>query len=591
VDSIEAELDLQIEPDVMRERIRVMYEQLTFAVFSNIAISAGLTGLLWSGGRHGLLIGWLSAVLALGLARAILLQRFKRQMSGSFDVMHWARLYAFMALLSGALLGSAGILFYQSQLLILIALAVVLGVMSIGSIMMHAAYAPAHLAYVLPLMLPFALYSILELELLNILVGLVVLLFLPINLYLARKIQNGLIESISLRFRNQLLIRELLQQKEIAVAAQSQAEQANAAKTRFFAAASHDLRQPVQALELFSAALEFDLKSHPSRHLVGNIRAVGQEFGELLGTLLEYSKIDAAAVQPELRDFPVAALLKKIANEFKPQATARGLQFRMVKSSAWVRSDPFLLERVVRNFMSNAIKYTPKGKILLGCRRADGGLRIEVHDTGIGIAQNQQKTVFSEFVQLENPERDRHKGLGLGLAIVDGLARVLAHPLTLHSKPQRGSMFAVTVPLGVPVHLSDEAVLPAIDKVSDVSILLMDDDQAIRDASTQLLEKWGYVVVTAESTSEALELLRSTGFRPDAMLIDFRLREGRNGVEAIHAIREFCGQSIPAAIFTGDTDPSRLNEVKAAGFPILHKPLPAAKLRALLSNLLYTPAV
>jgi two-component system, sensor histidine kinase len=591
VNAFGAEIDLATEPDVLRERVRLLYDHLPFALISNFAISTGLVGLLWAGGQRHLLITWLVSVFVLGLTRAVLLQRFRRQKHLAFDVGRWARLYAVMTLMSGCLLGAAGILFFQNQLLTLFALAVVLSIMSIGSIMMHAAYSPAHLAYVLPLILPFALRSISELDLIFITVGVVVLLILPVNLYLAKKIQNGLIESISLRFRNQALIHELTRQKELAEVAQSQAEQANVAKTRFFAAASHDLRQPVQALELFSAALDSELQAHPSRHLVGSMRAVGRELEEMLSTLMDISKIEAAVIRPEVRDFSMADLLRRMADEFVPQAAAHGLQCRVVMSSAWIRSDQALLERIIRNFMNNAVKYTRKGKILLGCRRVGGCLRVEVHDTGIGIAQHQQKAVFSEFVQLENPERDRHKGLGLGLAIVDGLARLLAHPLTLRSQPERGSMFAVTVPIGVTGAMPVAEALPVYAPVVDASVLLVDDDQAIREASSQLLQKWGYAVVTAESTNEALCLLSTTGFRPDVVLVDLRLREGRNGVQAITAIRQQCAYPVRAVIMTGDTDPKHLSEAKAAGFPLLHKPLAAAKLRALLANLVKTSEV
>jgi signal transduction histidine kinase len=585
VSPIEAELDQRIAPDVMRERIRLLYDQLPFTFISNFAISMGLVGLLWAGGHHAQLMVWLFAVLVLAVARALLLQRFKRQNKDSFAGRRWAHLYVLTALMSGSLLGAAGVLFYQDQPLVLFALAVVLGIMSVGSIMMHAAYAPAHLAYVLPLILPFALRSVWEMEFINVVVGVVALLFVPLNLYLAKKIQVRQIESIWLRLRNQVLIQELIRQKELAVAAQAEAERANAARTRFFAAASHDLRQPVQALELFSAALEFELEGHPSRNLVGNIRKVSREFGELINTLLDYSKIVAAVVQPEIRDFPIATMLQRIADDLKPQAAANGLQCSVVSSSAWVRSDPVLLDRIVRNFMTNAIKYTREGKILLGCRRVDGHLRIEVHDTGIGIAQNQHAAVFTEFTQLENPERDRHKGLGLGLAIVDGLAKTLGHPLTLRSQPGRGSMFAVTVPFGASGKQPALDLPPDSAQVSEVSVLLIDDDSAIREAASKLLEKWGYTVVATESTTEALDLLRDTGFRPDVMLVDFRLREGQSGVQAIRAIREFCGHAVPAAIITGDSDPDHLHEAKDEGFPIMLKPLAAAKLRALLSNL------
>jgi len=577
------------ELDILRERVRLLYEKLPFALISNFAISAGLVGMLWVDGvPREILLGWLAGVFVLGVLRWVLQLYFRHQQGAASDSVRWLGLYVVTSLLSGALLGAAGLLFFQHQLLALFALTIVLGIMSIGSIMMHAAYLPAHVAYLLPVILPFSLRCILEFELIYVAVGVFGLLFLPVNLLLARKIQSGLLESIYLRFRNQHLIQELIRQKELAEAAQMRAEQANVAKTRFFAAASHDLRQPVQALELFSATLENELRDHASRSLVGNIRAVGREFSDLLSALLDFSKIDAAATQPMVRDFPVADLLQRMADDFVPQALAHGLCCRVVMSSAWVRSDPILLERIVRNFMSNAIKYTKKGRILLGCRHQAGGLRIEVHDTGIGIAAHQQKEIFNEFVQIGNPERDRYKGLGLGLAIVDGLARMLEHPLTLRSQVQCGSMFAVTVPLGRP------GARPAVEaqvmygQSLDVSILLVDDDQSIRLSAARLLENWGYAVVTAESADEALELLRSTGFQPDVMLVDYRLREGRTGVEAIRLIRGHCGRQVPAAILTGDTDPERLQEARDSGYPLLHKPLAAGKLRTLLANLLRT---
>lgn len=579
-----------MEATILRERVESLYDKLPFAIISNFAISAGLVGMLWlDGSQQDALLGWLLGVLLLGVLRWMLLDHFRRVQDEAFEPLLWARRYTLTALLSGGLLGAAGILFFQNHLLTLFALAVVLGIMAIGSIMMHAAYQPAHLLYVLPVIVPFSLRCILEFELIYVTVGVLGLLFLPVNLLLTKKIQSGLLEAIHLRFRNQVLIRELTRQKELAEVAQARAEQANAAKTRFFAAASHDLRQPVQALELFSATLEHELQEHSSRALVKNIRAVGREFSDLLSALLDFSKIDAAATQPMVRDFPVADLLQRMADDFVPQALAHGLCCRVVMSSAWVRSDPILLERMVRNFMSNAIKYTKKGKILLGCRHQAGCLRIEVHDTGIGIAEHQQKEIFNEFVQLGNPERDRYKGLGLGLAIVDSLARLLNHPLTLRSQAQRGSLFAVTVPLGRPGIRPVVASQAIHGKPQDATILLVDDDHSIRLSAARLLESWGYAVVTAESADEAFGRLCGTGSQPDVMLVDYRLREGRTGVQAIREIRQYCGRNVPAAILTGDTDPERLREAKDSGLPLLHKPLAAAKLRTLLANLLRMP--
>lgn len=585
---IKTDFEHFLAPDVLHERIELLYEQLPVALISNAAISIGLVGMLWPHGQHEMLLGWLVAVLLVSLLRWGLGHSFFNARESVTDPLHWARQYTVMVAISGGIFGLAGVLFFQDQLLTLFALAMVLVVMSMGSIMLHAAYVPAHVAYVLPVILPFSVRCLLDDQRVNITVGVLVLLFLPVNLWLFRKIQHSLMESLRLRRHNQVLIEELTRQKELAERARTMAEQANHAKTRFFASASHDLRQPVQALELFAAALEHDLHGHESYSLVTKVRVAGRELSELLDALLDFSKIDVAGVQPVVRDFPVAAMLKRMADDFVPQAAARGLQCRVVACSAWLRSDPVLLERIVRNFMNNALKYTQQGKILLGCRRVGRCLRIEVHDTGIGIPQFLQEEVFHEFIQLDNPERDRQKGLGLGLAIVDGLARLLGHPLSLRSVPHRGSMFAVTVPLGVPVAepgVDEQTAWSDSRSGAGITIVLIDDDQSIRDAAARLLGNWGYTVLAAESEAQALEWLQTSGVQPDVMLVDYRLRAGRTGLQAIRAIQAHCGRPVPAAIITGDTAPELVAEARGAGFPLLKKPLSAAKLRMLIFNL------
>jgi signal transduction histidine kinase/CheY-like chemotaxis protein len=585
VSQTDAEQDSLMASAILRERIELLHDQLPFLLISSVGASCALVAMLWTDGvRPDLLLGWLAGAALLTVVRWLLLQRYQQQPRDARDPVYWSRLYLLMAAISGGMLCLAGLLFFQTHLLTLFAISLIIGGSSIVSIMLHAAYLPAHRAFVLLALLPFTLLCLQQSEPIYVALGIIGLIFLPLNLLLARKMQNNLLESIRLRLRNQALIEALTRQKEVAEAAQLRAEQANVAKTRFFAAASHDLRQPVQALELFAATLEQQLAHHPSRALVANIRAVGREFGDLLNTLLDFSKIDAAAIQPARRDFPITDLLQRLADDFKPQATARGLQCRVVMSSAWVHSDPVLLERILRNLMSNAIKYTPSGKVLLGCRRVGGNsLRIEVHDTGVGIAPGQQHTIFKEFTQV-----DGGSGLGLGLAIVDGLARLLQHPLSVRSQLQRGSMFAVTVPLGLPGLPARQTAPAAQDRRLAASILLVDDDQSIRLSAAHLLESWGFAVVTAESAEEALEMLRSTGFQPDVILADYRLREGRTGVEAIRAMRTYCGREVPAAILTGDTEPELLRDLKASGFALLYKPVAAAKLRTLIGNLMRT---
>jgi len=580
------------QAEIARERARLLYEKLPFTLVSNLVIGLGLVSMLWNSIPHAWLLGWLASLALLGMGRIWLWRKFQKIQATAFEPRPWFRLFTASALLAGGLVGASGLLFFQLQSSIALALSIFLGLISLGAVATHAAHRPAHLLYVLPAVLPFSLRALAEQSLPFVAMGLGELLFLPVTLSLSKRTYRKLIESIELRFHNQHLLAEVTRQKELAESAQRQAELANAAKTRFFAAASHDLRQPVQALEFLGAALEQSLTGRDNQPLAVKIRSAGRELSDLLNALLDFSKIDAGGSNPLLRDFPLAPLFQRMADEFSSQAAARGLQCRVRSCSAWVRSDALMLERIVRNLMSNALKYTPTGKILLGCRRVGSNLRIEVHDTGIGIPRYLQQEVFSEFVQLDNPERDRQKGLGLGLAIVDSLARQLGHVLTLRSVPGRGSRFAVTVPLGVPCEEAGEEAPSGWSDLrggSAALVLLVEDDQLIREGASQLLENWGYAVLAVESEAQALAALRLKGVQPDVILADYRLREGSTGVQVIQSLQAHCGCAVPAAIITGDITPEHLAAVRAAGFPVLSKPLAAAKLRALLGNLLRAP--
>lgn len=447
----EPDWDAPFEVAVERERIAYLFEHLPFALISNFVISSGLVLMLWGSGQQAALVLWLGAIALLSWVRwrLGLRFRFQHQQAAGFDAVRWGHLYTLTVFLSASLLGFASLWFFPQGLLALGELALVLVIMSIGSIVLHAVYRQAHVVYVLCVLFPFALHCILSPELFQRTLGIVVLLFIPINFYLSRKIGISTLQSIVLRLRNQDLIKALTLQKEIAETARNEAEQATRAKTRFIATASHDLRQPVMALEFFSESLVHELQAHPGLKLADSIRSTGRNLGDLLDALLDVSQVDASVVRPVKQDFPVTDMIHRLNADFSLQAAAQGLRCRAVSSSAWIHSDPMLLERIVRNLMSNAIKYTRTGSILLGCRRVGSGLRIEVHDTGIGIPQDQQKSIFDEFTQLDNPQRDQKKGLGLGLAIVDNLAKALGHPLSLRSRPQQGSVFGVTVPLAV----------------------------------------------------------------------------------------------------------------------------------------------
>jgi signal transduction histidine kinase len=367
-------------------------------------------------------------------------------------------------------------------------------------------------------------------------------------------------------------------------------DDANQAKSRFLAAASHDLRQPMHALRLFVGQLRSARQGTDLNALVARIETAATAMGELLDELLDLSKLDAGVVSARPQDLRIAELLESIAAQFAPLAREKGLKLRIVPSGAWVHSDPVLLQRILLNLVSNALSYTARGGVLVGCRRRGQSLRIAVWDTGCGIPEDRRQDVFREFVQLDHPRRDRSKGLGLGLAIVSRLAQLLGSGIELRSTVGRGSMFAIDVPL------ADAAsqVEPAAQRESQqhaaslrgTFVVIVEDDEPALVGMQRLLEDWGCLTLTAGSAAEALDRLTEHDRPPELIVCDYQLRVGVTGIEAIQHIRMAAQCPVPAVLVTGDTTPEVLRAANEHGLPLLHKPVSPAKLRALLARLL-----
>lgn len=378
-------------------------------------------------------------------------------------------------------------------------------------------------------------------------------------------------------------ITERKRAEEALRAAKAEAERANVAKSKFLASASHDLRQPVQSLILFMGALHIQLEGTPSVRLLRSMEQSLDGLRALLDGLLDVSKLDAGLVIASPIDMPLAPVVERLATEYSPRAAERGLRFRTIDSNAVVRSDPVLLERILRNFVENALRYTERGGVLVGCRRRGDRLRVEVVDTGIGIPPERRNDVFEEFFQVGNPERDRAKGLGLGLAVVRRLALLLGHEVDVHSVPGRGSTFAVDVPLAAAAGITPRNAPTSPWVGADAVVLVVDDEVLVRLGLQAMLEGWGYRVLAAGSRDEAVRLLDA--HCPDLILADYRLRDGETGLEVIREVHARLGARIPAAIITGDTAPERLAEARAGGCRLLHKPIAAAELREVVSAL------
>ena len=384
------------------------------------------------------------------------------------------------------------------------------------------------------------------------------------------------------------LKKDLWEQGEGLQNAKSDAERANKAKSVFLASASHDLRQPLNAMQMYIAALQSKVKDKEILRIIEDINSVSISTARLLNALLDVSELEVGAIKPRHEIFSVNNILISIFQSFLPLAKDKELDFRIVPSSLYVESDPALLERILGNFMSNAIRYTDKGSVLIGCRRKGSEVSIEVWDTGCGISDDQMSLIYEDFYQVENKERDRGKGLGLGLALAKRLSDSLDHKIDSKSSLGRGSCFSVRVDLAEnKADTSQDEIFMNIMNLSGINILLIEDDIDVLKATKQLLESWGCNVKTARNKDEVMNLIKEDPYKnPDIILADNRLPGDASGIDITYLIQEKLQTSIPCVIMTGDVERSHVQGIIDQGFPVLLKPIQPAKFRAMLSHLI-----
>jgi signal transduction histidine kinase len=372
-------------------------------------------------------------------------------------------------------------------------------------------------------------------------------------------------------------------------AARDAAETANRAKTRFLAAASHDLRQPLHALGLFAERLRDRTRDPKDAALVDRISTSVASLESLFSALLDISKLEAGVVVAEARPILLDPLFDRLANDFAPEALEKDLKFAVLPTARAVHSDPVLLERILRNLLSNALRYTNRGGVVMGARPRGRHVAIEIWDSGPGIATENLDRVFEEFYQIGNPERDRAHGLGLGLAIVRRLARLLGHDVRVASRPGHGTVFRIlleAVPAGT-VMPETSVIAGSADPLHALRVLVIDDDEPVREGMLQTLAAWGCTALVAADADAAIALCAGAP-RPDVLIADFRLPEGRDGIDAINRVRQALAHDIPAIVVSGESSSEELARITATGFLLLHKPVAPARLRAALSHLLRT---
>lgn len=385
---------------------------------------------------------------------------------------------------------------------------------------------------------------------------------------------------ISVREENQSLLGELSRRTQ-------EAETANEAKSRFLAAASHDLRQPMQVIVLRAHALaEMDLPVDAKFTVARLDDAIGN-LQDLFDRLLDISQLEARAVVPQVAPFALQQLFARLEESYRELAWQDAIELEVESTDLWTASDPLMLERILRQLLDNALRYATRRSITVSARRVDGGIAVEVHDTGPGIPLDRQQDIFKEFVQLNNPQRDRRMGLGLGLAIADRLARLLGHRLELDSELGQGATFRAVVPEVQPPPAPKPVAPPRADAdvLEGVLVAVLDDTPDVLEALVAMLRRWRCETIAATSGEALAHALREDKRKPDVLICDYRLAESRNGIDVIHVLRGEFNPSCPALLITGDVTTKQSSELTAAGITVMQKPVRIAALRSTLAGL------
>ena len=565
---------------ILLEQVKILYRTLLPILAINLIVGAGMLYGLWNVVPQKTLTIWMALLLLLLVIRVATYVSYRRH----FRPEH-ARRHGFYFILgstaAGLLWGGGSMVLYpqqdlQYQLFILI----VLVGMGAGSLSSLTTYLPAFFSYFLISLLPISIMLTLGSDSIHLSLGIMMMAYVAALSYFGLNINRALIQSLKLRFENIELVEQLRQQKD-------EAEQANMAKTKFLAAASHDLRQPLHALSLFTSVLDESIQYPKVRRVVEQIKASVQALQSLFNALLDISRLEAGVMKVAKCDFPLQTVFDKLANDFNPQAEEKGLRIIWPTCVNSAYTDPTLLEQILRNYITNAIRYTDSGEVRIDCDSNGRQLNIQVKDTGVGIPEEERRSIFDEFHQLNNPERDRSKGLGLGLAIVQRTANLLGHEIGVESQPGKGSTFSVSVELGKNTKPADSPIQQDDGYVMSEGTALMvviDDEVSVCEGTKSLLELWGCEVITAADKDEAIVRLQQQDRSPDGIIADYRLRENQTGVDAIHAIHTAFNTNIPALIVTGDISSDDLRDVNNSGFQVLHKPVAPAKLRAFVRN-------
>lgn len=573
---------------VRAEQIATVYNHSPTTTIGSLVAGALLVVIMWGELDHRVLLGWF---IALALHQAVRVYDFfawRRAKPAAEQMERWGSRYWLATLSAGLIWGAASwfLLVPDSppHQTVLAMLMIAIAGVSIGGL---SAFWKGFVTLILLMLVPLLVRLMIEGSSTSTWLAAVAAIAMGVALAFGRTLNKVIADSFDKRFENEDLVEELSRQKAIAEQARAQAETANRAKTQFFAAASHDLRQPLHALGLFASALSDKVREPDVLNVVHSINASVGALESLFNELLDISKIDAGAIKAVPQPVSMAKLFDRLRLDFDAEAFDKGLRLSIRPSKLWVRSDPILLERIVRNLITNALRYTRDGGVLVAARRRGGSVSIEVWDTGIGIAPEQQEEIFDEFVQLVNPERSAKKGLGLGLSIVRRLCTLLEHSLELRSVAGRGSVFRLHAASELPPPAAEQKDRRVAERppgsLDGVVIAVIDDEEAIVEGMRVLLSGWGAQVAGGPTADSVLEQLAADKLTPALAIVDYRLQNHVTGLDVIRELRTRYGSELPAILITGSTAAEHIEEARQHDLHLLLKPVIPAKLRTLIN--------
>ncbi len=573
------EICFRVTPDnlqIRADQVRARLSMFPVMVGSQLILEPLTAALLWRQTSHAGLLIWLATLLLLHSSEIWSWYKHRTAVNTVQECQVWSVRFTVLAGMVGSMWGIAAICFFPADFAYqALFLGVILG-LAAGAVTMNPVYPPALYLFLACTLLPTIFRVAFEGDTVHAILAVMLALFAIVVLNSGRQLVKTFFTSLSQRYENLALVEQMTREK-------SRAESANREKSKFLAAASHDLRQPLQALMLFSDALLEQAQEKETKQLAGQIGKSVHALVEMFDELLDISRLEAGIVEARWQNFELQPLLDRLYVDLAPLAQNKHLGFD-IPIGEWVAySDPFLLERILRNLISNAIRYTDRGSVTLCCTPTEGRIHFTVTDTGIGIPEAALPHIFEEYYQVGNQHRDRRKGLGLGLAIVRRLEGLLGCQVEVRSEPGKGSEFGFYVDEGDAGKLAQPFVTTYFQyDLHGVVVALVEDDPDIRMLIAKLMADWGCRILEGEHAEDVMQKINMTGIHPELLLCDYRLPQGMTAIHVIKMMRELGGKPVPTLILTGDTGTEALQDIHASGAMLLHKPISPTRLRTMM---------